>query len=214
MSTVQNKLFEHCPLCNQCGEVFYRDMFYCCKECFGIFKATKFFPTLQEEKIRYEQHENDVSELGYQNFVSPIITAVENNYSTNSLGLDFGAGTGPVISKLLTDKGYKIRQYDPFFINDTDALKLSYDYIVCCEVIEHFHSPRKEFALLKKLLKPKGHLYCMTHIYTKDINFDNWYYKNDNTHVFFFQRETLMKIQDIYNFFSLTINGRLATFQN
>lgn len=147
------------------------------------------------------QHKNDVTDVGYQNFVSPIIKAAENNYSTNSLGLDFGARTGQVISKVLGDKGYKIRQFDPFFFNDTNALQHRYVYIVCCEVIEYFHSPCKEFELLKKILKPKGHLYCMTHLYTKEIDDANWYYKNDNTHVFFYQRETLMKIKDSFNFF-------------
>lgn len=162
----------------------------------------------------YKQHNNDVTDVRYQNFVSPIIAAVKNFYSTDSLGLDFGAGTGPVVSKILDDNGYTIKQYDPLFHNDTNVLKLKYDYIVCCEVIEHFHYPRKEFDLLKKLLKPKGHLYCMTHLYSREIDFSNWYYKNDNTHVFIYQPETLMKIKDIYNFFSLTKEGRLATFKN
>ena len=176
--------------------------------------ASGFLPNLEEERKRYEQHKNDVTNVKYQNFVLPIINAVKNNFSTNSLGLDFGAGTGPVISKILGDNGYKLRQFDPFFCNDTDALQLKYDYIVCCEVIEHFHSPSKEFELLKNLLKPKGHLYCMTHLYTKEIDFNNWYYKNDITHVFIYQRETLVKIKDRYKFSSLTIEDRLMTFKN
>lgn len=180
----------------------------------GIFKARKFLPTPMEEKERYELHQNDITDVGYQNFVSPIINAVKNNFYTDSIGLDFGAGTGPVISKILNDDGYKVRQFDPFFFNDINALQLKYDYIICCEVIEHFHSPNKEFELLKKLLKPKGHLYCMTHIYTKEIDFINWYYKNDNTHVFIYQSETLMNIKASYHFSSLTIVDRLATFQN
>lgn len=209
-----NRSIEHCPLCNHYGEAFYQDLFFCCKECSGIFKAKRFLPTLEEERMIYKQHNNDVTDVRYQNFVSPIIAAVKNFYSTDSLGLDFGAGTGPVVSKILDDNGYTIKQYDPLFHNDTNVLKLKYDYIVCCEVIEHFHYPRKEFDLLKKLLKPKGHLYCMTHLYSREIDFSNWYYKNDNTHVFIYQPETLMKIKDIYNFFSLTKEGRLATFKN
>jgi len=214
VSTVQNRLSENCPLCNQYGEIFYRDRFFCCNECSGIFMASGFLPNLEEERKRYEQHKNDVTNVNYQNFVLPIINAVKNNFSINSLGLDFGAGTGPVISKVLGDNGYKLRQFDPFFCNDTDALQLKYDYIVCCEVIEHFHSPSKEFELLKNLLKPNGHLYCMTHLYAKEIDFDNWYYKNDITHVFIYQRETLVKIKGRYKFSSLTIEDRLLTFKN
>jgi len=37
------------------------------------------------------------------------------DFNTNHKGLDFGAGTGPVISKVLKDKGYCIAQYDIFF---------------------------------------------------------------------------------------------------
>jgi 2-polyprenyl-3-methyl-5-hydroxy-6-metoxy-1,4-benzoquinol methylase len=48
----------------------------------------------------------------------------------------------------LEDDGYKIKQFDPFFHNDIAVLRRSYDYIVCCEVIEHFHSPSKEFELI------------------------------------------------------------------
>ena len=176
--------------------------------------ASGFLPSPEEERKIYMEHINDVTDVRYQNFASPIINAVKNNFSINSLGLDFGSGTGPVISKVLGDNRYKLMQYDPYFCNDTYALHLKYDYIVCCEVIEHFHSPSKEFELLKNLLKPNGHLYCMTHLYDNKIDFDNWYYKNDNTHVFIYQRETLVKIKDRYKFSSLTIEDRLMTFKN
>jgi len=214
VSAVQNRLSENCPLCNQYGEIFYRDRYFCCNGCSGIFMASGFLPSPEEERKIYMEHINDVTDVRYQNFASPIINAVKNNFSINSLGLDFGSGTGPVISKVLGDNKYNLMQYDPYFCNDTYALHLKYDYIVCCEVIEHFHSPSKEFELLKSLLKPNGHLYCMTHLYDNEIDFDSWYYKNDNTHVFIYQRETLVKIKDRYKFSSLTIEDRLMTFKN
>jgi SAM-dependent methyltransferase len=176
--------------------------------------ASGLLPTLNEEKTRYEEHLNDVTDIRYQNFVSPIVKAVKSSFPINTLGLDYGSGTGPVISKVLGDDGYQLRQFDPIFCNDLSALQLRYDYIVCCEVIEHFHAPAKEFELLKSLLKPNGALYCMTHLYTKDIEFGNWYYKNDNTHVFIYQCETLFKIKDLFKFSSLTIEGRLIIFKN
>ena len=211
---MQNRLSEKCPLCDQYGEIFYGDSHFCCNGCSGIFVAPDFHPSPEEERKRYEEHVNDVTDVRYQNFVSPITNAVKNNFFINSLGLDFGSGTGPVISKVLGDSGYKLLQFDPYFCNDTYALQLKYDYIVCCEVIEHFHSPSKEFDLLKNLLKPNGHLYCMTHLYDNKIDFDNWYYKNDNTHVFIYQRETMMKIKDQYKFSSLIIEDRLIKFKN
>lgn len=205
---------EYCPLCNSKGVLFYREVFFLCSNCSGIFKSKSSLPNPDEERKRYEEHENDISDTRYQNFVSPITNAVLSHYSADSLGLDFGAGTGPVISAVLEGKGYSVRQYDPIFINDTKKLNLEYDYIVCCEVIEHFHTPAKDFALLKKMLKPGGHLFCMTHLYEKDIDFDKWYYKNDNTHVFFYQIETLEKIKVMFEFSSLSIENRLITYRN
>lgn len=194
--------------------MFYQNIFFCCTECLGIFKAKKLLPTPEEEKKRYEEHNNEVTDIKYQNFASPITSAVQSNFPTKSLGLDFGAGTGPVISKVLREKGYKLNQFDPFFIMDTKTLQVKYDYIVCCEVIEHFHSPAKEFSLLKNLLKPNGHLYCMTHIYTMEINFDNWYYKNDKTHVFIYQHKTLEKIKELFKFSSLNVADRLIIYKS
>ncbi len=214
MFMIKDSLTEQCPLCHQNSKRFYLDIFYCCNECEGIFKRRQSLPTPQEEIKRYEEHNNDVNDIRYQNFVSPITNAVKSNFSTEHLGLDFGSGTGPVISKVLSDYEYNIKQFDPFFCNDTDVLQLKYDYIVCCEVIEHFHFPDKEFHLLKHLLKPKGHLYCMTHLYSKEIYFANWYYKNDDTHVFIYQPRTLYKIKELYNFSALVIEKRLVTFIN
>lgn len=119
-----------------------------------------------------------------------------------------------MISSVLAGRGYAVKQYDPFFINDTAVLQLRYDYIVCCEVIEHFHSPAKEFVSLKKMLKPDGRLYCMTHVFGNDIHFDTWYYKNDLTHVFFYQLETFERIKDKCNFSALSIANRLVTYIN
>jgi len=125
------------------------------------------------------------------------------------LGLDFGSGTGPVISKLLSDWGYEINQFDPFFDNNLEALKPTYDYVACCEVIEHFHAPAGEFRLLHSLLKPGGRLYCMTHLYSESITFDNWYYMRDPTHAFIYQAETLTWIKENVPFSELEIEGRL-----
>lgn len=207
-----DKKNSHCPLCNHQGEKFYQDMFFRCTNCKAIYIANALLLNPSEEKKRYEQHNNDVMDVGYQNFVSPITKAVLRDYTTNSFGLDFGSGTGPVISKLLSDKGYSLKQYDPFFNDDKKLLEDKYDYIVCCEVIEHLHTPAKEFALLEKLLKPNGRLYCMTQPYKEEIDFGSWHYRNDSTHVFFYQELTFQKIKDMYDFSSVIIDDRLITY--
>lgn len=206
-----------CLLCSSIIEtIFYAEKgisFFKCNCCGAIVRDKKSFMTVAEEKARYQEHNNDVNDLRYQKFVSPITNAVQKDYlSENVLGLDFGAGTGPVITKVLTDKGYKLNLYDPFFIPDISVLKKTYDFIVCCEVIEHFHHPKKEFQLLKGLLKPNGKLYCMTDVFSETKDFATWYYKNDPTHVIFYTEKSLQWIQKNMDFKSVTIEKRLIQF--
>jgi 2-polyprenyl-3-methyl-5-hydroxy-6-metoxy-1,4-benzoquinol methylase len=165
-----------------------------------------------DEKARYDTHNNDVEDPGYQKFVSPVVEAVVDSFAADSTGLDFGAGPGPVVSKLLAEQGYLIRQYDPFYSPDESLLKESYDYIVCCEVIEHFNDPQRSFALLRRLLRPGAKLFCMTLLYSPAINIDKWFYANDETHTFFFQAHTLNWIKKHFAFSALSIDNRLVKF--
>ncbi|MFW6196592.1 MAG: class I SAM-dependent methyltransferase [Thermoplasmatota archaeon] len=206
------KTKEECPLCGHTAHLFHKNEFYLCSRCKGIFRAKSLHPTRYDEKSRYKKHNNDVNDPGYQNFVSPIIKAVKDKFSSKDLGLDFGAGTGPVISKLLQDDGFNVKQYDPFFHDTPELLDNRYDYIVCCEVIEHFHDPYHEFKRLNDLLSSEGNLFCMTYRYSDDIDFDRWGYKNDPTHTFFYQNETLKWIKDEFKFTSLNIDNRLIEF--
>ncbi len=172
------------------------------------------FVSKDKEIKRYKEHNNDVYDVGYQQFVSPIVNGVLSSFKSTHKGLDFGCGTGPVITKLLQDKAYNITTYDPFFDNNLNALRTTYDYMVCCEVIEHFHNPLKEFQLLKSLLNSEGKLFCMTDIYNETIDFDNWYYKNDETHVIFYQQKTLEWLAKQLNFSKVRVEKRLIIFEN
>ena len=207
----------HCPLCNSIGTVFYQNnerLYYQCNNCFGIFVDKELKLNKEEEMLRYKEHNNDIEDVKYQKFVFPITSSIMRDFTQNNKGLDFGAGTGPVISKILKDNDFLIQQYDPFFHNYPDLLEERYDYIACCEVVEHFHNPKKEFGLLKKLLLQDGKLYCMTDIYNTSINFHNWYYKNDPTHVFIYHKKTVHWIKEKFGFLNVTIEGRLVTYFN
>jgi hypothetical protein len=212
---MQNNNTNTCPLCkSESNELIYTNKrrFFQCQNCFAIFNDPDSRLTESEEKKHYSQHNNDVEDKGYQKFVSPITSAILNNFTTNDTGLDFGAGTGPVISKILKDNAFSIEQYDPFFHNHPHLLDKKYNYIACCEVIEHFHDPKKEFDLLRKLLHDNGKLYCMTDIYDESIDFEKWYYKNDPTHVFLYHRKTIQWIKEEYGFSDVTIEGRMIIF--
>jgi len=206
---------KRCPLCTSSGTVFYKfksRLYFQCKNCSGIFMDKNLRPDKHQEKLRYEEHINDVENAGYQNFVSPITNAVLENFTKSDKGLDFGSGTGPVISKILKDNNYSVHKYDPFFHNYPEILKDKYNYIVCCEVMEHFYHPKKEFELLHELLVTNGKLFCMTDLWDETIDFHTWYYKNDQTHVFIYTKETVEWIQQNLGFSKVLIDGRLLTF--
>lgn len=171
------------------------------------------FPSASEEEYRYTTHNNDVEDKRYQRFVAPIVDLVVKDFSPkNTLGLDYGAGTGPVITKLLSDQGYQLELYDPYFHPNSSTLEKKYDYIVCCEVVEHFHTPDAEFQRLFSLLKKGGRLYCMTDFLGEDQLFSDWYYKNDETHVAFYNATSLDWIKNHCGFSNVEKKGRLVVF--
>jgi SAM-dependent methyltransferase len=199
----------NCPLCHQTGHFYvaFRQLdYYQCHTCSGVFMNPQHYVSLEAEKARYEEHNNDTSDLRYQGFVRPLVDAIMRDYPTTSTGLDYGCGTGPVISKLLTDEAYTVYLYDPFFQPIKENLNRTYDYIVACEVIEHFHTPDREFQRLKDLLHEKGRLYLKTSLMDEVPSFLDWRYKNDPTHVFFYHSKTLDWIKKTYHFKHLKVH--------
>lgn len=170
-----------------------------------------FFVNSDQEKARYEEHLNEVEDPQFQQFVKPITDRVRSTFAITASGLDFGSGIAPVISHVLENHGYSIKQYDVFYAPDTQVLKQEYDFITACEVVEHFHNPLKEFKLLRSLLIPGGKLYIMTNMITKPERFANWYYRRDPTHVFFYTPETFEYIKTTFCFDRLEIDKRLVT---
>ena len=206
-----------CILCGSVAEFFgfTRDRrYYQCPNCCSVMMDPNHYVTPLEEKARYETHNNDVDDPGYQKFVSPVVDQIIHHHTSTEKGLDFGSGTGPVITKLLRDQGFNIRTYDPFFDADLSALETTYHYIACCEVVEHFQEPAREFKKLRNLLKQGGSLYCMTSLYNPGIDFDSWNYKDDETHVIFYHREALEWIRQDAGFTRLEIHdNRLFTLE-
>ena len=150
-----------CPLCLSLSDIFFQgdSSYYRCENCHGIFQSKSDNINKESEKKVYEQHQNDVNDKGYQKFVSPITDTILKDFTKNSKGLDFGAGTGPVLSKVLQDNDYFIKQYDPYFHDYPKLLEEKYDYIGSCEVIEHFYNPYKEAAREQHTIK-KEHKGC------------------------------------------------------
>lgn len=196
------------PFCQTLG----RDYFGC-SGCRAILLDPDMYVSEDDEIYRYETHNNDVEDTRYQNFVMPLVDTIKERYETGSQGLDYGSGTGPVAAKLLRNDGYIITTYDPYFDDDATAFHQKYDFIIASEVVEHFYNPAKEFRLLKGLLRPGGHLACMTLRYSDDIEFEGWHYAHDETHVIFYRDETARWIQQAYDFVDLEIEDRIFILQ-
>ncbi|MFD2826174.1 class I SAM-dependent methyltransferase [Leeuwenhoekiella polynyae] len=201
-----------CPLCNSTAAYFktYNDRLYNrCTSCASVFLDTRDLPHPQDEKQRYDLHENTLQNKGYLDFLSPLIQAVIEQEDISKIGLDYGSGPNPVLSKILKSKGYSLSQYDTFYCKEEDNLNQKYDFIICCEVIEHFHNPAEEFKRLKALLKANGSIYCKTALLDKTINFENWSYKNDFTHSFFYTKKALNYIKQFLGFVDLVVHKNL-----
>lgn len=188
--------------------------YYQCNNCELYFLDPKLRLNFEEERARYETHNNDITDSRYQKFVTPLLETIIQNVSQNSLGLDFGAGTGPVLSHMLLGLGYKTLLYDPYFHNDKLVLENKYDYIFACEVIEHLYNPRDEFLMLNKALNQGGKFFFMTEILTESIDFSTWYYRKDPTHVVFYSKKTFLWIKEFLNFNKLEfIENKIIVFQ-
>lgn len=202
-----------CTLCSAAVDPFYyyekghREYFQC-TNCNAVLMNKAHYPSADEEIYRYESHNNDVNDPRYQKFVQPLVEKITEHYPPQTLGLDYGSGTGPVITKLLAEQGYQVNTFDPFFDNKPEVLSLHYDYIVSCEVIEHFHKPFEEFQKLRDMLKPNGALFLKTDPYTDDTDFHAWYYKSDETHVIFYHPDTMQWIRETFGFSKLEMDGR------
>ncbi|GAA4325460.1 class I SAM-dependent methyltransferase [Pontixanthobacter gangjinensis] len=197
-----------CSLCN-CSTLKFvsandRDYLQC-TGCRAILLAPEFFLEAEEEKRRYSLHNNDVTDPRYIQFVNPIVEHVKQDFQPDASGLDFGCGTGPVITNELEKKGFSIKLYDPYFQPNQEVLAEKFDFIVCCEVMEHFQQPLKEFKLLRSLLKKNGKLYCKTALWDDSGNFEAWHYKNDPTHVIFYRKDTLKWIRENLDFTQVDI---------
>ena len=203
-----------CPLCQSKSDFFYKDTqsYYRCTTCDAIFVDENELPDAASEKERYELHSDDTEDEGYRKFVSPITSNILRDFTQEDRGLDFGAGTSAIISAVLHEHNYDVKNYDPYFHNHPKLLQKKYNYISSCEVIEHFYHPAKEFALLRSMLAEGSKLYLMSDIYDESIDFAAWYYKNDPTHVFLYTKKTFEWICQKYDFKELFIEKRLVVF--
>ena len=189
----------NCLLCQTGSHLFEVDTFVCPK-CKLIFKNPANFWSHEQDVARYTTHNNNSSDQGYVDFLAKLIVPLTPLLPRKFNALDFGCGPGPTLSLLLQKVGGNVENYDPIFFPDAHLLIPElYDVVTSTEVVEHFKEPYQNWETLTSLVKDGGLLAIMTLLYSNEINFKSWWYKNDNTHVVFYQKETMDYLAEIYN---------------
>ncbi len=191
-----------CILCNnENSPLFYEDdrRYFKCNNCDLIFVDPQQLLSREEEKERYGLHHNSPEDPNYRNFLNRLFIPLKEILSQDSKGLDFGSGPGPTLSVMFEEAGNSMTIYDPFFANNPETLKQTYDFITATEVLEHLHKPLKELSLMWNCLVPGGILGIMTLLASEEKPFPGWHYKNDPTHVCFYSKETFEWLSKQWN---------------
>jgi len=164
---------------------------YChCNTCDAIFVLPDQRLSPEEERERYEMHENNPEDPRYRKFLGRLFQPMNERIKPKSYGLDFGSGPGPTLSLMFEEEGHKVRIYDPFYANDPSVFEEKYDFITTTETAEHLYNPLTELDRLWNCLKPGGYLGIMTKRHRGREQFKEWHYKNDDTHVVFYHEKT------------------------
>ena len=192
-----------CVVCkNNSAEVFKvidKKKYWKCNTCFAKFLDKTHYLDSKLEKNRYLEHNNNIDDISYRNFLSKLSLSLEKKLSTGDYGLEFGCGHGPALADMLRLKGYMVDLYDPFFYPNKNVLEKKYNFITCTETIEHFFNPYNEFKLLDNLLLDNAWLGIMTCFLSEESQFENWYYRKDPTHVVFYAEKTFRIIAEQRN---------------
>lgn len=206
--------------CNVCRtlstELFSKvdnKIYWKCNTCLVIFLDHKYRLSKEEEKSRYEQHQNNIYDRNYRLFLSKLFNPLRNNLRSDFRGLDFGCGPGPALAEMFREEGFVVDIYDPFFFPIKSNLNKKYNFIACSEVVEHFFNPIKEFKLLDSVLQQDGLIGIMTSFLESEDEFDHWYYRKDPTHVHFYQRYTFEVIASRMGWSHQIVSNNIVLFK-
>jgi hypothetical protein len=183
-----------CPFCKTEKVIgFFQDKrrdYLRCQVCSLVFVPHWQFVSSEEEKSRYDLHQNSPQDQGYRSFLNRIFIPMQKCLAPESCGLDFGSGPQPTLSVMFEEAGHGMTIFDYFYEKSPSVFKRQYDFITATEVVEHLHNPKEELERLWACLRPGGILGLMTKLAPDDNAFSCWHYKNDLTHVCFFSQAT------------------------
>ncbi len=195
-----------CPLCESLDIEFYfqandafKQEYNQCLNCDLVFVTKKTRLSREEESLRYNNHHNNEDDKNYQNFLNRLAKPMLKLIPDNSNGLDFGSGNSETLANIFKKENHLCESFDIFYKNNPKLLQNKYNFISASEVFEHLNNPQKELKTLIPLLNPKGFLGIMTTKLVKKDEFENWWYKNDPTHISLYSDKTFNYIASEFN---------------
>lgn len=183
----------NCRFCGShtkaCGHDFNKKIWTHCENCFLYQQDISSLPSQEEEKKRYQEHNNEPEDANYINYLKNSTELLKPHLESHWIGLDYGCGPGPGMKPALGKHVHDVHYYDPIFFPDTTLKNSFYDFITCIEAAEHFYKPKKSLAKIFGLVKDNGFVLIRTEFFHKQEDLETWWYTRDPTHVCLYSLE-------------------------
>ncbi|PIS09968.1 MAG: class I SAM-dependent methyltransferase [Bdellovibrio sp. CG10_big_fil_rev_8_21_14_0_10_47_8] len=184
-----------------------------CAECDFIFKDSSVHLDFLEQKKRYDFHKNSEDNQGYMQSLLALVEPLAQRISFSGMAaLDWGCGPGPVLAKILAERGARAQIYDPIYAPDLSEGS-QFDLVTSTEVIEHWLDPRREIEKLLRHVKKGGIWAGTTQMHQGPGHFNTWWYPRDQTHFSFYSERSLWWIAKNWDLQVLEIQSPLFLFQ-
>ena len=203
-----------CPICStQCHSFTGAKEnieYFRCENCDLIFKSPDNFQDFDEQKKRYDLHQNSEDNIGYRDYFNRFADFIFQNIKIDiDSALDFGCGESILLSRVLNERGVECDVYDPIYHPDERYRDQKYDLIVSVEVFEHLHHPLQVFSHLLERLNDGGYLAIRTEFHPEsESDFLKWYYRMDPTHIMFYSLKTFSYLAGRFGLDLVADNGK------
>ena len=191
-----------CPLCESASfSEIGRDRrrpFYLCNACDLVFVPPEYHLSFEQEKRRYDLHDNTENNQGYVRFLSQVADVAESIYPKGGRFLDFGCGKEAVLRTLLERRNRICDCFDPLYEHTID-IKNRYDIIILCEVIEHCRNMLETLHSIRRLMLEEGAVIVRTQCRPDSGDLMQWWYVQDPAHVCFFSARSLSFAAKVMN---------------
>jgi hypothetical protein len=206
-----------CPVCEGNSTQPIDDqqpVYLLCTNCDYLFLEPSLRLELEQEQKRYQEHNNDLEDPKYVEYLKKTWDRVSDQLEPGSLVIDYGCGPTRGLQRLLQGQDLQVVSYDPiFYPTSVDVLKGNVDVIFCSEAIEHMYQPKSELERWQSLLKPEGLITLRTAFHKGSEGFREWWYKDDPTHIGFFSVKTFEWISKKYDLEILHMHSPYVSFR-